>query len=291
MGAESRKRAQNLAGALARMDEQLVQSTRMVDAAVRAGELATAAAKGTADSLRDAMSDALNSALKTSETIAAQSSAATDGAEAAMGRLKEMSLQAEATTRSATLAARSHADETEQRINQLSEFLFRAASKASQMTEGGLEKARERIEHASLLVRQIKGEDAADTSVEDLWLGAGGASNGGASDRPEAPRAETLRSGPASRPPRPNSRPRCAKPARPKTSSPRITPRWRARRHRRRRDSVLERRLLFAPPRHRLLLRRLPPAAQQPAPLAAAQPAPAAEAERRARLRFPGATC
>ena len=192
MGAESRKRAQNLAGALARMDEQLVQSTRMVDAAVRAGELATAAAKGTADSLRDAMSDALNSALKTSETIAAQSSAATDGAEAAMGRLKEMSLQAEATTRSATLAARSHADETEQRINQLSEFLFRAASKASQMTEGGLEKARERIEHASLLVRQIKGEDTADTSVEDLWLGAGGRET----DRPDPPRAETLRSGP-----------------------------------------------------------------------------------------------
>ncbi|MBI1361336.1 MAG: hypothetical protein GC155_13750 [Alphaproteobacteria bacterium] len=192
MGAESRKRAQNLAGALARMDEQLVQSTRMVDAAVRAGELATAAAKGTADSLRDAMSDALNSALKTSETIAAQSSAASDGAEAALLKLKEMGLQAEASTRSATHAARAHADETEQRINQLSEFLFRAASKASQMTEGGLEKARERIEHASLLVRQIKGEDAADTSVEDLWLGAGG----GASDRPEPPRAETLRSGP-----------------------------------------------------------------------------------------------
>lgn len=170
MGAESRKRAQNLAGALTRMDEQLVQSTRMVDAAVRAGELATAASKGTADSLRDAMSDALGSALKASETIAAQASAATDDAREALARLKEVGLQAEATTRSATLAVRAQADETEQRINQLSEFLFRAASKASQMTEGGLEKARERIERASVLVKQIKGEEATGSSIEDLWL-------------------------------------------------------------------------------------------------------------------------
>ena len=170
MGAESRKRAQNLAGSLARMDEQLVQSTRMVDAAVRAGELATAASKGTADSLRDAMSDALGSALKVSETIAAQSAAASEDARGALTRLKEVGLQAEATTRSATMAVKAQADETEQRINQLSEFLFRAASKATQMTEGGLEKARERIERASVLVKQIKGEEHGDSSVEDLWL-------------------------------------------------------------------------------------------------------------------------
>ena len=168
MGAESRKRAQTLAGALSRMDEQLIHSTRMVDAAVRAGELATAASKGTADSLRDAMSDALSSALKASETIASQSAAASEDARLAMNSLKEMGLQAEATTKSATLAARVQADETEQRINQLSEFLFRAANRASSEAENGLDKARLRIERASLLVNQMKDEPDANSSVEDL---------------------------------------------------------------------------------------------------------------------------
>jgi hypothetical protein len=178
MGAESRKRAQNLAASLARMDEQLVQSTRMVDAAVRAGELATAASKGTADSLRDAMSDALGSALKASETIAAQSAAASEDARGALIRLKEVGLQVEATTRSATLAARGHADETEQRLRQLADLKSRVPAPAAlppaaalpPIAEGGLEKARERIERASVLVKQIKSEDHGDSSVEDLWL-------------------------------------------------------------------------------------------------------------------------
>lgn len=175
MGAESRKRAQTLASALARMDEQLVQSTRMVDAAVRAGELATAASKSTADALRDAMSDALNGALKTSETIAAQSARSSEDAADALARLKELSVQTEATTRSAMLATRVQADETEQRISQLSEYLFRAAGRASSTAEGGLTAARDRIERASHLVEQIKGGHAAEprapSSIDDLVNG------------------------------------------------------------------------------------------------------------------------
>jgi chromosome segregation ATPase len=80
MGAESRKRAQNLGGALARLDEQLVQSTRMVEAATKAGELAQAAAKSTAESLRDTVSDALGSAMKATETINAKSAQAAEDA-------------------------------------------------------------------------------------------------------------------------------------------------------------------------------------------------------------------
>jgi hypothetical protein len=185
MGAESRKRAQNLAASLARMDEQLVQSTRMVDAAVRAGELATAASKGTADSLRDAMSDALGSALKASETIAAQSAAASEDARNAMVRLKELGLQVEATTRSATIAARNHADEFEKQQRQTPDMRSRAPAALppsapalppliSLPAEEGLEKARQRIEHASTLVKQIKSAEKigepGDSSVEDLWL-------------------------------------------------------------------------------------------------------------------------
>ncbi|MDP3735991.1 MAG: hypothetical protein Q8R02_01300 [Hyphomonadaceae bacterium] len=169
MGAESRKRAQNLAGALMRLDEQLVQSTRMVESATKAGELATAATKSTAESLRDAVSDALGSALKATETINERSAQASEEARQAMVRLKEAGLQAEATTRTATMAARAHADETEKRISQLSDYLFRADRKAGNATESGLDRARQRIEKASLLIGQMK-DDHGSSSVDDLVL-------------------------------------------------------------------------------------------------------------------------
>jgi hypothetical protein len=171
MGAESRKRAQNLGTALMRLDEQLMQSTRMVEAATKAGELASAATKSTAESLRDAVSDALGSALKATETINARAAQAADDAHEAMSRLKEAGLQAETTTRTASLAAKAQADETEQRINQLSEFLFRAATKATNAAEAGLERARQRIERASLLVGQIQTkEEPGPSTVDDIVL-------------------------------------------------------------------------------------------------------------------------
>lgn len=169
MGAESRKRAQNLGGALMRLDEQLVQSTRMVESATKAGELAAAATKSTAESLRDAVSDALGSALKATETINARSAQAAEDAHVAMVKLKETGLQAEATTRAATLAAQAQAAETEQRINQLSEFLFRAATKATTTAENGLERARLRIEQASQLVTQMREEAAAREQQKPLF--------------------------------------------------------------------------------------------------------------------------
>ncbi len=169
MGAESRKRAQNLASVLMRLDEQLVQSTRMVEAATKAGELAAAATKSTAESLRDTVSDAIGSALKATETINSKSAQASDDARQAMTLLKEAGLQAEATTRAATHAARAHADETERRINQLSDTLFKTATKATNAAESGLERARARIEKASLLIGRMK-EDSETSSVDDLSL-------------------------------------------------------------------------------------------------------------------------
>ena len=170
MGAESRKRAQNLGGALMRLDEQLVQSTRMVEAATKAGELAQAAAKSTAESLRDTVSDALGSAMKATETINARSAQASEDARTAMTALKDVAQQAEATTRSATMAARQQADETEKRVNQLSETLFKTASRATSAAEEGLERARARIERASLLIHRMKDDHAEQSSVDDLIL-------------------------------------------------------------------------------------------------------------------------
>ena len=169
MGAESRKRAQNLASVLMRLDEQLVQSTRMVEAATKAGELASAATKSTAESLRDTVSDALASALKATETINSRSAQAAEDARKAMTALTAAGTQAEATTRAAAHAARAHADETEKRVNQLSDTLFRTATRATNAAEEGLERARARIEKASLLVGRMKGETET-SSVDDLIL-------------------------------------------------------------------------------------------------------------------------
>ncbi len=151
MGAESRKRAQNLATALMRLDEQLVQSTRMVDSARQAGELATAASKNTADALRDAMSDALDAAMKANETLSARSSAASQEAQAAMAQLQEMGVRTESATRAAALAVRQQADETEQRMSRLAEHLVQSTTRATKTAESGLDQAKQRLENASLL--------------------------------------------------------------------------------------------------------------------------------------------
>jgi hypothetical protein len=169
MGAESRKRAQNLASVLMRLDEQLVQSTRMVESATKAGELAAAATKSTAESLRDTVSDALGSAMKATETINTRAAQASEDARQSMSLLKEAGLQAEATTRAAAHAARAHADETEKRINQLSDTLFKTATRATNAAESGLERARSRIEKASVLLGRMK-EDTETSSIDDLIL-------------------------------------------------------------------------------------------------------------------------
>jgi hypothetical protein len=169
MGSESRKRAQNLASVLMRLDEQLVQSTRMVESATKAGELAAAATKSTAETLRDTMSDAIGSALKATETMTTRSTQASEDARTSLLLMKEAALQAEATTKAAAHAARAHADETEKRINQLSDSLFRTATRATNAAEEGLERARQRIEKASGLISRMK-DDVGPSSVDDLIL-------------------------------------------------------------------------------------------------------------------------
>lgn len=154
MGAESRKRAQNLATALMRLDEQLVQSTRMVDSARQAGELATAASKNTADALRDAMSDALDAAMKANETLSARSSAASQEAQAAMSQLQEMGVRTESATRAAALAVRQQADETEKRMARLADHLIQSTTRATKTAESGLDQAKQKLEKASLLFSQ-----------------------------------------------------------------------------------------------------------------------------------------
>jgi hypothetical protein len=185
MGAESRKRAQSLASSLMRLDEQLTQSTKMVDSAVRAGELATAASKSTADALRDAVSDAIDRAMKASETITTRSASASEDARVAMERLREVGVQAETVTRAAALAAQSHANQTERRVQAIpipaapQHAVERPALEAPKtFSDPGLDRTRDKIERASHLLNQMRGNAsepqpqdrvfAADDTVLDL---------------------------------------------------------------------------------------------------------------------------
>lgn len=169
MSAESRKRAQNLTSILMRLDEQLVQSTRMVEAATHAGEIAAAATRSTAQSLRDAMSDAISSALQASETITTRSAHASEEARQSLALIKETAIQADATTRASAHAARLHAEETGQRIRDLSEAVLQLTNRAAHAADNGLERARADIERASALLGRMRLES--DTSsVDDLLL-------------------------------------------------------------------------------------------------------------------------
>jgi hypothetical protein len=169
MGAESRKRAQTLASALMRLDEQLLQSTRMVDSAIKAGEMATLASRNTADSLRDAVSDALGAAMKASETITERSASAAQEARAAMDQIRTASVQAEAATRAAAVAAQSETEETEKRINRLADVLVGATAHATKVAETGLERARLQIAKASVLFDRMQEDETSTSSVDDLY--------------------------------------------------------------------------------------------------------------------------
>lgn len=174
MGAESRKRAQSLASSLMRLDEQLTQSTKMVDSAMRAGELATAASKSTADALRDAVSDAIDRAMKAAETIVEKSASASEDARVAMERLREVGVQAETVTRAAALAAQSHANQAERQLHSIPIPAERpvALSAPKLVVEPSLDRTRDKIERATHLLNQIRGEPADQRSpaIEDNVL-------------------------------------------------------------------------------------------------------------------------
>ena len=107
--------------------------------------------------------------MKATETINERSAQAAEGAREAMLRLKEAGLQAEATTRAAALAAKTHVQETEQRVSEMSDLMFRTSAKAASSAESGLERLQLRMERASLLIGQMKDEQMSST-VDDIVL-------------------------------------------------------------------------------------------------------------------------
>ena len=76
-------------------------------------------------------------------------------------------------------------------INQLADTLFKTATRATNAAESGLERARTRIEKASLLLDRMKGE-AETSSVDDLILEPAPTPQPAAPPRPPAPQPISL---------------------------------------------------------------------------------------------------
>jgi molybdopterin converting factor small subunit len=152
MSKQGENNAMELINSIASVETRLQESAKVVDAAIRASELAASAASETGDSLNAAVASALDGTREASTFIRQQSREAVAEAMKAMSELKQAGEQAKIALAAAGVAARAEADETEQRIDQMSNSLFQTASRASSAVEAGLERARLRMERASAML-------------------------------------------------------------------------------------------------------------------------------------------
>lgn len=152
--------ANRVAETVNRMEAKLKDAAKTVDAAVRASELAATSASETGDSLNAAVASALDGTREAATFIRNLSREAVGEAMTAMAELKQSGEQAKAALMAAGAAARSEAADTERRVDQMSDSMFEAATRATSAAEAGLERARLRIERAW---QQLSGMDD-DTS-------------------------------------------------------------------------------------------------------------------------------
>lgn len=99
-------RTEALTFSISRVEDKLEHSRRTVDAAVRASEVAAAAAATTGDALKNAVSSAIEGARHANAEINASTRAAAEEAARALGKLRETGEQAAYALRAAGLAAR-----------------------------------------------------------------------------------------------------------------------------------------------------------------------------------------
>ncbi|MEH6742333.1 hypothetical protein [Hyphomonas sp.] len=113
-------RTETLTFAVTRVEEKLDQSRRTVDAAVRAGEIAAAAAMTTGDALTEAVSSALDGARRANHEINTSTREAAENAARALARLREAGDEAAAAIRSAEYAAKADTVRLEHKVRQAS---------------------------------------------------------------------------------------------------------------------------------------------------------------------------
>lgn len=113
---DASSRTETLTFAVSRVEEKLERSRKLVDAAVRAGEIAAAAASTTGDALKDAVSAALDGARLANREINQSTRSAAEEAASALARLRDAGEHAAASVRAAGNAARAETDLLNRRL-------------------------------------------------------------------------------------------------------------------------------------------------------------------------------
>lgn len=124
------KQTQQLTYAIARVEDKLDQSQKVVDQAVRAGEMAAASAGTTGDALRDAVSVALDGARDASNAIQQRTREASEEAARALAALRAAGEEAASSIRSAGNAARAETDIVERRLAKVASNLGDVSGRA-----------------------------------------------------------------------------------------------------------------------------------------------------------------
>jgi len=112
---EAATRTEALTFSITRIEDKLEQSRRTVNAAVRASEVAAAAAATTGDALKGAVASALDGARQANAEINSASRGAAEEAARALARLREAGEQAAYALRTASYAARIEGENLERR--------------------------------------------------------------------------------------------------------------------------------------------------------------------------------
>lgn len=129
LSVDATKRAETLTFAITRLEEKLEQSQRTVESAVRAGEMAAAAAGTTGDALKDAVSVAIDGARTATTDIQARTRAASEEAAQSLADLRAECDQTVSAIRAISVAARAETDIAEKRLATTSVMIARATEK------------------------------------------------------------------------------------------------------------------------------------------------------------------
>lgn len=113
---EAATRTEALTFSITRIEDKLEQSRRTVDSAVRASEVAAAAAATTGDALKGAVASALDGARQANAEINAASRGAAEEAARALARLRDAGEEAAYALRTANYAARIEGENLERRM-------------------------------------------------------------------------------------------------------------------------------------------------------------------------------
>ena len=132
---DASQRTETLTFAIARVEEKLDQSQKTVDQAVRAGEMAAAAAGTSGDALRDAVSVALDGARDASAAIQQRTREASEEAARALAALRAAGEEAANSIRAAGNAARAETDIVERRLANVSSTLSEVSRRTPQQAQ------------------------------------------------------------------------------------------------------------------------------------------------------------